>query len=226
MSPNKLFDYLDGKLPAAERAELETRLAIDSVLQRELAIARKIHAGMPGGSHEVIGSLESASNGRGAILGRRVALAFIVLVFVNVLIGLGFIFQKERKPADAKRDAGIRQQLEQSLGKAAASALPTPNLETDEIKIIAPALQDEAIANQVIAAATAAGGSGAKALSDESGIVVLVDVPKSQEEPFRKRLVPMDAHLPAIEKPAQPSAPNERKFLQVRIVRPSAEKEP
>jgi hypothetical protein len=223
MSPNKLFDYLDGKLSAAERAELESRLATDSVLQRELAIARKIHSAMPGGSQELIVSLEANSNGRGAILGRRVALAFVVLVFVNVLIGLGFIFQKERKP-DARRDVGIRQQLEQSLEKAAASALPTPNLEADEIKITAPVSQSEAIVKQVVAAATAVGGSGAKALADESGIVVLVDIPQSQEELFRQRLVPMDPQLPTIEKSAQPPPPNERKFLQVRIIQPEEKK--
>src|SRR5437588_51648 len=46
MSPDKLFDYLDGKLSTRERAELEQRLTSDQQLQRELAVARRIHASM------------------------------------------------------------------------------------------------------------------------------------------------------------------------------------
>jgi anti-sigma factor RsiW len=217
MTPQKLFDYLDGKLPAQEREELEARMAKDSALLRQLAIARRLRETMPG-SQEVIGSLEeNAETKRGAILSRRVALAFIVLVFLNVFIGLWFIFQKQRPSAKA-RDASMRQQLQQSLEKAAASAMPTPNIEADEIKITPPAQQEEAAANKVIAAASAAGGSGAKALSDETGIVVLVDIPKNREMDFRQSLVALGAPLPAPieEKSFQP---NERKFLQVRVLK-------
>ena len=41
MNPDKLFDYLEGRLPAAERAALEQRLISDKQLQRELAVARR-----------------------------------------------------------------------------------------------------------------------------------------------------------------------------------------
>ena len=54
MNPDKLFDYLEGRLPAAERAALEERLMSDKQLQRELAVARQIHAGMRGDSREVL----------------------------------------------------------------------------------------------------------------------------------------------------------------------------
>ena len=54
MNPDKLFDYLEGRLPATERAALEKRLVSDKQLQRELAVARQIHAGMLGDSHEVL----------------------------------------------------------------------------------------------------------------------------------------------------------------------------
>ena len=54
MNPDKLFDYLEGRLPAAERAALEQRLISDKQLQRELAVARQIHAGMRGDSREVL----------------------------------------------------------------------------------------------------------------------------------------------------------------------------
>ncbi|PYL85433.1 MAG: hypothetical protein DMF17_08570 [Verrucomicrobia bacterium] len=54
MSPDKLFDYLDGKLSTRERAELEQRLTSDQQLQSELAVARRIHASMRGDSREVL----------------------------------------------------------------------------------------------------------------------------------------------------------------------------
>jgi hypothetical protein len=218
ISPNKLFDYLDGKLPAQEREELEARMANDSTLLRQLAITRKLRETMPG-SEEVIGSLdpETGRTARGAIISRRVGLAFILLVFVNVFIGFFFIFQKE-KPSAKARDASMRQQVEQSLEKAATSAMPTPNIEADEIKISAPAQQEEDVANKVISVAKETGGSGGKALNDENGIVVLVDIPKNREIDFRRGLVALGAPPPApIEDNA--SKPNERKFLQVRIVK-------
>ena len=219
MSPNKLFDYLDGKLPSREREELEARLANDSTLLRQLAIARKLRETMPG-SEEVIGSLESDERKnieRGAIISRRVGLAFIVLVFLNVFIGLWFIFQKE-KPSAKAHDADVRKQVEQSLEKTAVSAMPTPNIEADEIKIKAPPQQQEEVANKVISAATEVGGSGGKALTDESGIVVLIDLPKNREMDFRRKLVALGAAPPApVDENA--SMPNERKFLQVRVVK-------
>jgi hypothetical protein len=218
MSPNKLFDYLDGKLPVEERQELEEKMANDSSLLRQLAMVRRLREAMPN-SGEVIGSLEedSTADRRGAVLTKRVALAFIVLVFLNVFIGLWFIFQKE-KPSSKAREADMRQQVEQSLEKAAAVAMPTPNIEADEIKIAAPAPQAGEIADKVISAAMQTGGSGGKALNDENGIVVLIDLPKDREMDFRRRLVALGAAPPA---PINESAskPNERKFLQVRVVK-------
>jgi hypothetical protein len=218
MSPNKLFDYLDGKLSAQEREAVEAQIANDSTLLRQLAIARRLRETMPG-SHEVIGSLDenTAATQRGAILSRRVALAFIVLVFVNVLIGLWFVTQTG-KPSSEVQDASMRKQVEQSLEKAAASAMPTPNIEADEIKITATAQEGETIANKVIAIAAEAGGTGAKAMSDENGIIVLVDIAKDRESDFRGKLVALGAPASPVE--ASPSTqPNERKFLQVRIIK-------
>ena len=54
MNPDKLFDYLEGRLTSSERAALEERLMSDKQLQREFAVARQIHAGMRGDSHEVV----------------------------------------------------------------------------------------------------------------------------------------------------------------------------
>jgi anti-sigma factor RsiW len=226
MSPNKLFDYLDGKLPARQREELERQIAASPVLQRELAMARKLHDG----THELSEQIEppSPEAERGAILARRVALAFIVLVFLNVLIGLWFIFQHEKKKPVAVNaaEAGFRQQVERSVEKAGTAALPLPNLETDEIKIAAPTSEHEAITGKVIAAAVSVGGSGAKALTEETGIVVLVDIPRSRETDFRNQLIPLGAHLPPIDDSTKSATADAKKFLQIRIVPKMEEKKP
>ena len=54
MNPDKLFDYLEGRLSPKERAALEQQLMSDEQLQREFAVARQIHAGMRGDSREVV----------------------------------------------------------------------------------------------------------------------------------------------------------------------------
>ncbi len=205
-------------MPAQEREELEQKMANDSNLLRQLAMARKLREAMPG-SQEMIGSVDevSAADRRGAILSRRVALAFIVLVFLNVLIGLWFIFQSEKKKAKS-HDTDVRQQVEQSLAHAAVAAMPTPNIEADEIKISAPGDQQEQTVQKVISAATESGGVGAKALSEESGIVVLIDLPKNRELDFRRKLVALGAPPPGPIEETKPQ-PNDRKFLQVRVVK-------
>ena len=53
MNPEKLFDYLEGKLSETERVRLEEQLAADPQLQRELAIAREMHR-RSRGSREVL----------------------------------------------------------------------------------------------------------------------------------------------------------------------------
>src|SRR2546430_317213 len=86
MNPDKLFDYLDGKLSPGERAELEKRFMSDPEVRRELAVARQIHAEMRD-SREIVGVAEPTLEQRGAVLGRRIAIAFAVLVFANVVFG-------------------------------------------------------------------------------------------------------------------------------------------
>ena len=89
MNPDKLFDYLEGGLPAAERAALEQQLMSDKQLQRELEVARRIHAGMRGDSREVLLSPRSDVTEQGRKMALRVGTAFIVLMAVNVGIGVG-----------------------------------------------------------------------------------------------------------------------------------------
>ena len=50
MNPDKLFDYLEGRLSPVERAALEQRLVSDTHLQRELAVAREIFVALRGGN--------------------------------------------------------------------------------------------------------------------------------------------------------------------------------
>ena len=193
MNPEKLFDYLEGNLPAAERAEIEKKLAIDPQLQRELAIAREMHT-RSRGSREVLGESESLENSPpSGKLGRRLAAAFALLVLVNVLVGIAFIIgsKKAEKPADLRaRELAIRQQLTASLQKTAESALPAPTL-ANEIFLSAPANEREAMADNVVLLATQCGGSAAKAPPDDEGITVLADLPASREDEFRRALAPL-----------------------------------
>jgi len=159
MSPDKLFDYLDGKLPAEERAKIEQQLASDPHLQRELAVARRIHSSIPD-SREVFGQLETRSTtNRGAVLGQRVAIAFAALVFLNVLFGIYAIAFMEKKRRAPPAEEQNRQQLVQALENTAASALPTPKLDVDEIRVDAPVGQRDAVVNKVVALAAKSGGS-------------------------------------------------------------------
>jgi len=89
MNPDKLFDYLDGRLSAAERAALEEQLISDRQLQRALAVARQIHLGMQGDSREVLLPAEVDVSARGRKMALRVGAAFIVLMGVNVESGFG-----------------------------------------------------------------------------------------------------------------------------------------
>ena len=194
MNPEKLFDYLEGNLGAAERTQLESQLATDPQLRGQLAIAREMQR-RSRGSREVIGESEDLDipppSGK---LGGRVATAFALLVLVNVLVGIAFIIgrKKPETTADLRaRELAMRQQLTASLQKAAETALPAPVLAAEEIHLFASANEREAIADNVVMLATQCGGSAAKAPPDDAGITVLADLPASREEEFRRALAPL-----------------------------------
>jgi anti-sigma factor RsiW len=219
MTPDKLFDYLDGKLSPADREELERKLANDSQLLRQLAIARDIHRNMQqstGGAREVIVP-EPDTTGRSGKLGRRIATAAFVLVVLNVALGLAVIAGKNRKtPGLTAQEAAIRQQLAASLGTAGANALPVPSFVEDEIRIPAPHGEWEAVADKVVAAAERCGGSAAKGLTEEASMTVVVDVPSARLTEFRQMILPSAAPVPAATAGGAAS-PNERTIVQVRI---------
>lgn len=224
MNPDKLFDYLDGKISPADRDELEKKLASDSQLQRQLAIAREIHRGMRGsqGAREVIPSAEDlAAAQRGGRLGRRIATACIALVLLNVLFGLGVIAMKNKKRTTSAHEAMLRQQLAQSLGAAAQNALPVPSFAAAEIQLAAPRSDWENTAARVISAAESVGGSAVRGLPAEDAATVVVDIPSSREGKFRQ-LIKADESAPttaaAEEKDgAASSGGDQRTIVQVRI---------
>jgi hypothetical protein len=124
MNPDKLFDYLEGRLPAAERAALEDRLISDQQLQRELAIARLIHAGMCDDSREVLFSAQPDVTERGCKMALRIGAVFMILMAVNVGFGLWLISRHESKsPNRALLEAQTRRQITQSLEHAALTPL-------------------------------------------------------------------------------------------------------
>src|ERR1044072_9959283 len=136
MNPDKLFDYLEGRLPATERAALEERLMSDKQLQRELTMARRIHAGMRGDSREVLLPSEPDVTEQGRKLGLRVGVAFMVLMAVNVGIGLWLIARHQTKnPNRALLEKQMHKQISDSLQKAAAATLTPEPFGVSEITV-------------------------------------------------------------------------------------------
>ena len=159
---------------------------------------------------------------RSGRLGRQIATAAIVLVFLNVGVGLAVITWKSSKRADeTKKEAEVRRQLSESLGAAAQNAMPVPSFVSEEVALTAPREKWEEIGEKVVAGATAFGGSAAKGLPEEERMMVVVDVPSSREGEFRKALAsaaaitPMPSLMPSTS--TATDAPNERTIIQVRI---------
>jgi len=154
MNPDKLFDYLDGRLPASERDALEKRLMSDMQLQRELAVARQIHARMHGDSREVLLPSRPDISEQGRKMALRVGTAFIVLMAVNVAFGLWLIFRHETKnPNRPLLEKQMREQIAKSIERAAATLTPAP-LGINEITVPAAAGKLDAVADEVVTIAS------------------------------------------------------------------------
>jgi len=218
MNPDKLFDYLEGKLDPATRAELENRVMSEPELQRELALARQIHSRIRD-SRAVLDQLHrSAEVNRGAVLGRRIAIIFTVLVFLNVLFGIyaiGFMGKKQRASPPNEQS---QQELTRALQNAAATALPTPTLDVDEIKVPATKAQEGGVAEKIMAAAKECGGSAARNLSNDNGLLLFAEIPAVQENSFRDKLARLGA-APSKAAENTPAAGN--KIVQIRVVEQS-----
>ena len=185
-------------MSAAERAALEDRLISDQQLQRELAVARRIQAGMAGDSREVLlpSRPDVTEQGRKMVL--RVGAAFIVLMAVNVGFGLWLIARHEtQNPNRALFEAQAREQIRKSLQQAAATALtPSPSLGVSEITISAAQGRLDIVANEVVALAGKLGGSATKGLPDEHRVGLLVDIPSNRESEFRAAIGSVVAEKP------------------------------
>ena len=223
MNPDKLFDYLEDRLPAAERAALEERLMLDKQLQRELAVARQIHAGMRGDSREVLLEARPNATEQGRKMALRVGAAFIVLMAVNVAIGLWLIARHETKnPNRALLEKQMRDQIANSLEHAAATFTPAL-LGVDEITVPAPTGKLEIVADQVVTIASRFGGSAAKGLPDQGRLSVLVDVPSNRAAEFRAAVSSIaGTSTPTSKTPATTAATAEKKSFVVQIVEQSA----
>jgi hypothetical protein len=211
MNPDKLFDYLDGRLLASERAALEEQLMSDKQLQRELAVARQIHAGMHGDSQEVILPAAPDISEQGRKMATRIGVAFMVLVFVNVGIGLWFIFKHEStNPNRPLLEAQMREQIAKSIERAAATLTPTPNaLGVTEITVPVETGKVDAVADQVVTISSRLGGSATKGLQDRGRLTVLIDVPSNRESEFRAAVASMGGEGPGLATAGTPTRPPE-----------------
>src|SRR5262249_4589511 len=221
MNPDKLFDYLEGRLSPKERADLEKKLMSDKQLHRELAVARQIHAGMRGDSREVVfpAPLDVPEHGRKMAI--RIGVAFMVLMFVNVGIGLYFIFRHESEnPNRPLLEAQMREQIAKSIERA-ATLTPAPNaLGISEITIPAEPGKLNAVADEVVAIVSRFGGSATKGVPDVGRLSILVDLPATRESEFRSAIQSITGASPDSASPATVTTPatTEKKSFVVQIV--------
>ena len=215
MTPEKFFDYLEGKLPPPEREQLERALIADSELQKQFVAARQIHRRLersPNESDEVI-----QPTARGPLL----AAAFALLVVLNVAIGLYFIFRSGGPSPEVQqaRVRAIRQQVEKSLEQAAATTFPPPAIAPQPVLLTIPAEKQNEVAKSIIGAAEKAGGSGTKDLPNENETRIFVLVPASAEADFRKTLGAFGASPPA-SAASPPASPDQPVHLEIVLSRP------
>jgi anti-sigma factor RsiW len=215
MSPEKLFDYLEGKFGEEERAAFEQRLASDPQLQRELEIAREMHR-RARGSREVVGDQDPEIPLPAKGLGRKVITAFAALVLLNVIVGIAFIIGNKKGTGEIRaREEATRKQLTASLQRSAETSLPLPTI-GNEIRLTAALTERDRVADHVIQLAQQAGGSAAKAPPDDKGVTIVIDLPSTRADEFRRSLAPLAPPEYSPSPEPSPSA-DKRTILQVRV---------
>ncbi len=190
MNPDKLFDYLDGKLSEHERHALEEELMNNAEARREFEVARRIHSATGGEREhlEVIDEMQE-SRPRGRRATRQILLATLVLVGVNVGAGLLYIAHHEAKnPNRALLEKQSRAQLQQALEKAAAASLTPPPLGLAEIKVTAEPDRAGMVADEIVQLATRLEGSATKGIPDGERIEVLVEITAKRINEFQSAL--------------------------------------
>ena len=190
MTPEKFFDYLEGKLPPPERERLERALIADPELQKQFVAARQIHRGMERPADETAATTRAGSRGR------QLAAAFAVLVAMNVALGLFYIFRSNQPSAGACKRRARKRSATNCKARSKNRPRPLftpPTLGLEPISITVRAKNRTRSRKSIIAAATKAGGSGTKDLPNDTGVKVLVLVPGSAEAQFRHTLTTLGA---------------------------------
>jgi hypothetical protein len=207
MNPDKLFDYLEGRLPSSERAALEEQLISDKQLQREFAVARQIHAGMRGDSQEVVLPAAPDVSPQGRNMAIRIGVAFMVLMFVNVGIGLYFIFRHESgNPNRPLLEAQMREQIAKSIERAAPLTPAANALGVTEIKIPAESGKLDTVADKVVGIVSMLEGSATKGVPDAGHLSILVDLPANRESEFRAAVASITGEKPGSSASAEATA--------------------
>ena len=217
MNPDKLFDYLDGKLPDWERTKLENEMAEDPQLQKEFAAARRIHSNMRGEKREVLVQDDAARNAHGRKMAMRIGTAFVILMGVNVAAGLWFIAHREASnPNRPLLEQQMRDQLTRSLQASTHATLTPPPLGVSELTISVAAGQSGQVADQVVLTAQKLGGSATKELPDLGRVGVLVDLPGNREAEFRAALTSFSGSV--VNASSSNDSATERKSFVVQVV--------
>src|SRR5262249_23270348 len=198
----------------------------DKQLQREFAVARQIHAGIRGDSREIILPPSPDISGSGRTMAIRIGAAFMVLMFVNVGIGLWFIFKHESSnPNRPLLEAQMREQIAKSIERAATLTAAPNALGVSEITVPAENGRLDAVADQVVAIVSRFGGSATKGVSDAGRVSILADVPANREPDFRNAIASIGGEPPGssnsttAQKPgSSPTATAEKKSFVVQIV--------
>jgi anti-sigma factor RsiW len=190
MIPDRLFNYLDGKLPEHERRAVEEELMNSAEARREFEVARRIHSAAGGGRENLeIFDETTASPRRGRLAAQQILLATLVLVAVNVGLGLLYIAHHEASnPNRALLENQSREQLRQALEKTAAASLTPPPLGLAELHVTAQAGHAATVADEIVQLATRLNGSATKGIPDDSGEKVLVEIAAKRGPGFEAAL--------------------------------------
>ena len=151
----------------------------------------------------------------------RIGVAFMVLMFVNVGIGLWFIFKHESSnPNRPLLEAQMREQIAKSIERAATLTRAPNALGVSEITVPAENGRLDAVADEVVAIVSRFGGSATKGVPDRGRLSILADVPATREPDFRNAIASIGGEPPGSPIPAATAVgkPTEKKSFVVQIV--------
>ncbi|MEP7071933.1 MAG: hypothetical protein ABI839_06065 [Verrucomicrobiota bacterium] len=218
MNPDKLFDYLDGRLPEHERHALEEQLMNEAPLRRELEVARRIHAGMREHKterREILEEQPATTALRGRKLGRQILAAAMFLIALNVAFGLYLIARHEASnPNRALLKKQSEDQLRQALDHAATAAMTPPSLGVLAITATVASHQAENVARKIAQVAQQLGGKATEGVPDNGRVQVLVEIERGTE--FAKALRAIEG-VQRVESEQETPLPDQKRSLIVQV---------